>query len=108
MRSIRSSIPARRCISSTRRRKAYRESDPAPGGPASNGGAREVGLWPGQTQPDRQTAQNGGSRARLGVNIDRAAMQLYQALDQGEAKPGAGFARLRIAALEFLENPLAI
>ena len=35
-------------------------------------------------------------------------MQLNQALDQGEAEPGAGFARLRIAALEFLENPLAI
>ena len=35
-------------------------------------------------------------------------MQLYQALDQGQAKPGTGFTRMRIAALEFLENPLAI
>ena len=38
------------------------------------------------------------------LQLDDAAMQLDEALDQGQAEPGAGLPRLRIAALEFLED----
>src|SRR6266568_812657 len=50
------------------------------------------------SQPGRQATLDRGSRARFGVDHDRAAMQFDEALDQGQAEPGAGFARIRVAA----------
>src|SRR5205823_6024529 len=70
----------------------------------SNGWVRRGGGFGGEAEPGRQTAQDGGSRARLGVDYDRAAMQLYEALDERQAKPGARLAGIRVAALEFFED----
>src|SRR6266496_3140817 len=69
-------------------------------------GARGGGDFGGQAEFRRQAALDRGARAGLRVNRHRAAMQLNEALDQGQAEPGARFAGIRVAALELVEDPL--
>src|SRR3546814_13692044 len=56
----------------------------------------------------RQSTGEACALARFGVELDPAAMQLDQAFREGEAEPRPRFARMRIAALEFLEDARAI
>src|SRR5579862_3094114 len=79
-----------------------------PLGRGSDGGLRRGDFRLGQAQPRRQAAGDRGAGAGVRVDRHRAAMQFDQALDERQAEPGAGFAGLRVAALEFIENPLLV
>src|SRR5437899_2758433 len=72
------------------------------------GGQRRVMRGGSRRYRRRQVTRNRRAGARPRLDLDRPTMQFDEALDQGQAEPRAGFARLRVAALELLENALLI
>src|SRR5947208_1744402 len=104
MRSIRSSILARRSISNILLRKACPAADgPLFGRADDRGPAMDLRL-DGRGDPGRQPTRNRRAPTGGRVDVDVPAMQLDQALDQGEPEAGARLARLRVAALEHFED----
>src|SRR5277367_2462858 len=91
------------CVAAVTRRRAapIALGDPISGA-CCRGALRKIAAARGGGE--RQIERHGGARAALGFHLDAAAMQLDEALDQRQAKPGAGLPRLRVAALELLED----